>query len=138
VNAREALRDIYERHAQLTPAIVVEGARPEDAPLHDQFEWDDQVAGERYRLVQAGDMIRKYKITYAHDKDGSPRTIREWVSVSRPDQSRSYIPTGEAVMDPFTKEALKRECLREARAFKIKYSALDEYAVIVAGMADTG
>ena len=29
---------------------VVEAARPEDAPLHSYFEWDDTEAARRYRL----------------------------------------------------------------------------------------
>lgn len=137
MNAREALRDIYARREQLTPAIVVDEARPADAPLHDRFEWDDAIAGDRYRLVQASELIRKFKITYAHDKDGGAVEVREWVSVERPEQQRSYVPTEEAIVDPFTREMLKRECLREAKAFKIKYSRLEEYASIVASLADT-
>lgn len=132
------MRDIHRRHDRLTPGLVVEEARQVGSPLHDHFEWDDAVAGERFRLVQAGDLIRKFRITYGHDTDGTPQTVREWVSVARPDQPRGYIPTDTAVADPFTREVLKRECLREAHAFKIKYQALEDYAQIVQGLADTG
>lgn len=47
---------------QLLPEAVVEEARPEDAPLHPVFEWDDAVAGELYRLNQARYFIRCVRI----------------------------------------------------------------------------
>lgn len=37
----------------LKPDQVVEDARAEDSPLHEFFTWDDNVAGERYRMQQA-------------------------------------------------------------------------------------
>jgi hypothetical protein len=37
---------------------VVDAARPDDAPLHPVFEWQDAVAAENYRLYQARNLIR--------------------------------------------------------------------------------
>ena len=37
----------------LTPQELIEKARSEDSPLHKYFEWDDTIAGGRYRLLQA-------------------------------------------------------------------------------------
>ena len=50
-----SLRDELTRIAAvnddtLTPELVVEDARPEESPLHAHFEWDDQIAGEQFRL----------------------------------------------------------------------------------------
>lgn len=55
---RSALTDIYRARGELTPQLVVDEARPKDAPLHDRFEWDNKVAGEAYRRVQAQQLIR--------------------------------------------------------------------------------
>jgi hypothetical protein len=41
----------------LTNENLVNASRPEDAPLHNEFEWDDTIAAEKYRNVQAGKMI---------------------------------------------------------------------------------
>jgi len=60
----DALMAIYERDNRvLTPRAVVDEARPESSPLHKAFEWDDTVAGEKYRLLQAQDLIRSFKCT---------------------------------------------------------------------------
>ena len=58
------LSRIQEQRGGLEPASIVEEARPEDAPLHPAFEWNDTVAGERYRQWQARDMVRSLRIVY--------------------------------------------------------------------------
>lgn len=54
---------IEERHGELTPAIVVEEARAPDHPWHDEFEWNDEAAGERFRLNQARRLIARVRVT---------------------------------------------------------------------------
>jgi hypothetical protein len=46
---RDQLQSIYDEQGVLTPALVVETARDENHPLHASFEWDDGIAGEKYR-----------------------------------------------------------------------------------------
>jgi len=55
--ARE-LERIRKANKGLTAIDVVEAARPEDAALHPQFEWDDSAAAEQYRRDQARRLIR--------------------------------------------------------------------------------
>jgi hypothetical protein len=132
VNARDFLTDIYQRRGLLTKEAVLEEAAPIESPIHDQFEWDDTEAAEAYRLVQAGQLIRKFKIIYRHTDDGEPIRVRQFVSVQRDNEDRpSYVPTGEAVADPITLAILQRECQREAAAFRSKYQVLADYAQIV-------
>jgi hypothetical protein len=45
-----------------TAADIVDAARPDDAPLHRYFEWDDGVAAERYRETQARHMARRERL----------------------------------------------------------------------------
>ena len=40
-----------EASGELTPATVVEASRPETAPLHPAFEWDDPTAALGTRLA---------------------------------------------------------------------------------------
>lgn len=56
------LARIYTQHGELKTKQVVDEARPEDAALHPAFEWDDDVAGERYREIQARSLIRAIEI----------------------------------------------------------------------------
>ena len=51
-----------EEAGMLTAKNLVDVSRPEDAPLHDEFEWDDSVAAEKYREGQARNVIHSLRI----------------------------------------------------------------------------
>lgn len=51
-----------EKAGHLSAKNLLDVSRPEDAPLHDSFEWDDSVAAERYREDQAREIIRSIVI----------------------------------------------------------------------------
>lgn len=60
--AGEELARIECEHGGLTPELVVDASREESAPLHPVFEWNDRKAAERYRIVQAGSLIRNVTV----------------------------------------------------------------------------
>lgn len=62
--------DEIERIRSISGAVtaerVVDESRPEDAPLHTAFEWNDSAAAEQYRRDQARALIRSVRVTYGH------------------------------------------------------------------------
>jgi len=52
------LKRLERVHGSLIPEDIVDESRPEDAVLHPEFEWDDGVAGESWRVHQARNLIR--------------------------------------------------------------------------------
>ncbi len=46
----------------LTPRATVDAARDPANPLHEQFEWDNGIAGEKFREQQARSLIRTVKL----------------------------------------------------------------------------
>jgi hypothetical protein len=58
----DELRRIYDGNGELTAPLVVDEARPDDAPLHPAFEWNDEIAAELHREHQARTMIRSVEI----------------------------------------------------------------------------
>lgn len=62
----EQLHSLTVEHGEkLTPTHVVAAARPDDAPLHGLFEWNDVVAADRYREEQARVVMRSIEIVSA-------------------------------------------------------------------------
>lgn len=59
---KSRLRELEQATGRLTPADVVADARDPASPLHGYFEWDDSVAGEKYREHQARALIRSVKV----------------------------------------------------------------------------
>lgn len=51
-----------EKDGRLTPTEVLEEARSPESPLHDQFNWNDTEAAEKYRLMQASRLIVRLRV----------------------------------------------------------------------------
>lgn len=128
----QQLLDIRAARGQLTPEDVVDVARDETHPLHSRFEWDDQVAGEAYRRIQAAELIRSVRVTYSESPEGEERSVRGWSALSEAPDRRGYVPTEEALEDPFTAKLLLRQAERELKAFRKKYGHLKAFADLVA------
>lgn len=56
------IQEIVSERGEITPAELVDAARPESSPAHSAFEWDDSIAGEKYRLNEARRFIRVTEI----------------------------------------------------------------------------
>ena len=61
-DAGEELARIHKRHGQLTPSLVVDESRSQEATLHRIFEWDDEIAAENFRHHQARALIKSIEI----------------------------------------------------------------------------
>ena len=109
----------------LTPQAVVDASRAEDAPLHSLFEWDDRVAAERYRTVQAQYIIRN--ITVQEAADDTP--VRQFVHAEK-----GYTTLYAAMSNEELRKALLTNALEELEAFKAKYRALSELAAVFEAM----
>lgn len=60
--AGEELDRIRRRDGHIAPRVVVDEARPEDAPLHPAFEWRDEVAAENWREHEARQLVRQVRV----------------------------------------------------------------------------
>ena len=53
---------LYQKNGHVTPSALIREAEPESSPIHDAFEWDNQKAGEQYRLIQSRGWLRVVRI----------------------------------------------------------------------------
>lgn len=121
-----ALTTIYQRRGYLTPLAVVEAAASPDHELHDRFEWDDQVAGESYRLLQAGALIRSVKLRITEPE---PIELRAFVHIpgDAPNKPGSYVPEGVIREDPALRAVALQTMSREWRLMKRRYDRYAEF-----------
>lgn len=127
-NLRSQLQTLYNDNGFLTPPIVVEAARPKDSLLHSRFEWDNRVAGEKYREQQASELIRSVKISYR--KGNKTEDIRYFVSVQRED-GYSYHPAEVVAQDSTLTAIVLRDMEREWRQLESKYGHFKEFIEMV-------
>jgi hypothetical protein len=123
VSTLAELLSIYEKHGTVNPEIVLAEATPVDHPLHDRFEWDDSIAGHKYRLNQARELIRSVKVQPADDSTAS---LRAFVSVRAPSEPSNYVPV-ETVDNPVTQAIVLRQMRREIEALRRRYEHLAEF-----------
>lgn len=98
VSAEVVVAELERHHAAyggIYAERVVDDARPEDAPLHPAFEWNDGKAAEEYRLYQARTLIRAVHVVLPDGEDGGC----VFVNVTTPEQERVYLPVAEVVHD---------------------------------------
>lgn len=126
---REQLQSVYDQHGQLTPALVVVAARAETHPLHSRFEWDDSVAGERYRQAQASELIRAVRIAYVDGK-GRGQSVRAYQSV-RGQTGYRYEPTADVAADPVLSQIVLMDMRREWKALQARYGHFSEFVSMV-------
>lgn len=127
---RTELLAIREQFGQLTPHNVVEAASAEDHPLHDRFEWNDDVAAHKYRLSQARQLIRVVRETYT-DRQGHPADVRTFHAIPRAEGGMAYEPLSEVVADDIASQILLRSMEREWRLLKARYERFSEFRSIV-------
>src|SRR3954466_16270624 len=120
------LREVRERRGKLTGENVVDEARPADHPLHEHFEWDDSVAGEEFKIIQARALIRRVTVTRVNATTDMPVRVRTFHSIPGP-AGRAYHQVTEIVEEPITMRILLSQMRREFAALKKKYSHLEEF-----------
>jgi hypothetical protein len=121
------LRRIAKRHrGLLRPSDVVLAARPLSSPLHSQFEWDDTVAAQRYRIWQARQLI-SVSVELLGTGDQA-RLAKVFVSLT-PDRSGDgggYRSILAVFRDRNQRAQLLADALEEMERFQEKYRSLKE------------
>jgi hypothetical protein len=126
-----AYEALMARHnGRISPAALLEAAKDPSSPFHDFFEWDDDEAAEQFRLVQASQIIRRWKGSLmridAETKTVKIETVRR-VQSPASDRSRggaSYQTVEEIMADPQKREDMLQTVLRELAAYRRRYSQM--------------
>lgn len=114
---------IYEKYDGLYPKDIVNESRPVDAVLHDEFEWNDFEAAEKYRREQAKKMIHCLKIVTEPEK---PITRGFYTLTTAVGKENKYEPIMVIMESEGKKERLFRMALQELKAFRKKYDIIGE------------
>lgn len=123
-----------EKKGNLTPKALVDASRRKNAALHDLFEWDNEIAAEKYRETQASYFIRSIEIVSV----GTSEPVRAFVSVTANEATaeRTYINVKRALSTNGTREEVLAIALAELKAFERKYSNLEELANVLAAIRE--
>lgn len=115
-----------------TPKQIVEKARSAETELHKCFEWNDEKAAEKYRIQQAGDVVRNLVFVVVNQKtEEETKPTRYFL---KPDEGYSggYKQTTLILQKEDEREKILEQAKMELRRFKEKYHFLSELAEIFA------
>lgn len=113
----------------ITPTMLVEFARANPlSSLHRCFDWNDETAAEKWRLEQAGGLIRRYSIRIENDT-GDTIKIRGFLSLpSDRGKDGTYRSTVRLLSDKDRLNEMLALAKSELAAFRTKYAALQTAA----------
>mgnify|MGYP001201285798 CR=1 FL=1 len=127
---KKELEQIRKTHKGfLRPEDVVEYARNQNTELHGMFCWDDTEAAHKYRVQQAGYLIRSIKVQIRpNPKQEKIVTVREYVSLPAERGAGGYRQINEVLTDDDLRLQFIESVQAEFAAFREKLKAISEIA----------
>jgi hypothetical protein len=101
-----------------TAEALLEGASITSSPLHACFNWDDTVAANEYRLIQARVMINSIRVEVVNG-DAKPHHVVAFIASA---DRVGYIQTLEA--DDESLSAAELRCWQQMKAFRERWKSL--------------
>lgn len=96
---------------KLRPRDTVDDARAEQSEIHPIFTWDDEIAGDNWRLQEARDLIRSVQVEF------NGRKVRQYYSVPVvPREESHYLPHQVLVEQPDEFESAFDQLLKLSKA----------------------
>lgn len=123
----EEIMEICDDVASASPRDILDKARDESTELHKCFTWDDSVAAERWRINEARLVTRQLVIKEVE----VPKDRPEVRLFFKTDNESGYKPTHIIVRQEDEYKKLLERAWAELRAFKGKYSMLEELREIL-------
>lgn len=135
VSAEKCAREIGD---VTTPKQVVDIARDESTELHKCFEWDDDIAAEKYREVQAKEVLRSIVIKHveAPKNEGEEERITHFRVFENAPEKNTYKSVQLIVQNPDEHAKLIAQARRELEAFKKRYENIVELANVIAAIEE--
>lgn len=156
--AGRVCQELSDTPEGLTPKRLVDASRAPDAPMHNEFEWDDTVAGEKYREEQArkviqhivvvttnSDNVRKVRLElatqpgeqaegFSEESDNNEEETQDRAYVSTGERTTKYVPIVCALSNEEWRKNLLSAARKDIEIFINKYHRLKELANIIDDM----
>ena len=127
--AGERLHRIRDRKGgAITPDDVLHDASKESSPLHEHFDWNNDSAANKYRLQQAGELLRMLVVVYDDHENQEP--VRSFVAVES-QEHRGYEDTKTALMTPELRAQVLARAKSELKTWTRRYRRFNEFAAVV-------
>ena len=114
------------KKGELNAGNLVEVSRPVNAPLHDDFEWDDTKAADNWRKQQGRCMINSLLMIPEESDMKEKEPIRAFFKVPQVDNSQ-YESTEVLIRTQNGRDALRDQAQKELSSYRQKYRTVLEW-----------
>lgn len=125
----EVLNELETNRGYIDTQEVVDIARDKKSILHDSFEWDDKVGGEKYRKMQARLLIKEIKVQVIDEKKKAFYSIKIENPAKATDRKYFSRPTVQST--PAMQEQLMYTALKQLKTWVETYRELEDLSGIV-------
>lgn len=110
------------------PAItlenMVEKARDENTELHQLFEWDDKKAGDKYRRIQANNILQGIQVVVKKDEEtNEEKTTKAFVTLKK---HTEYEPIEAVIKEPEKYNLLLERATEQLKKIRRNYEDVFE------------
>lgn len=128
------MEEIQKRDGCVTKSSFLDASRPLEAPTHTLFEWDDSIAGERWREYQSMHIINSIEVTIVRpDAPEEKSAMRAFVVVDKakdPTKKARLVSVDVALGNEDMRSRVLENALMELKSFKRKYEMLSELSKV--------
>lgn len=107
----------------LTARTLLEASKPESAPLHNDYEWNDEIAADNWRLQQSNHFINSISVVMVSKETNEEMQVRAFHITT---EEHKYDPIELIVQQKDKYTALLSNAKAELETFKRKYNTLKE------------
>jgi hypothetical protein len=129
IDAQMVADEIANIGEAVTAEQIVDKAKDKNTELHKCFTWDDESAAEKYRIIEARQIVRHLVREELPDVKNDTPPLRVFYKTNNGEGYKHIERTIIKKEDEY--QALLARAMMELRAFKAKYSMLEELREIL-------
>jgi len=130
----ELLEELMNSPDGLSPKTLLNASREEGSLLHNDFEWNDGIAAEKFRLGQARFIIQNVVIVQKTNDQEEREICKDRAYVSVSGKTGAYVALNSALTNDEWRRHILKCAKNEMETFCAKYARLSELASVIEQM----
>ncbi len=106
----------------ISPIAIVNAARPSRSVMHPLFEWDDSVAGEKWRVHQGRFVLNSLRVIVRENNDDEPISVVANIHIQN--DGDGYVSVQAVFKNPEYLEKAEAEAMRYLEGFQSRFNFL--------------
>lgn len=125
----EYIEALQESNGDISPMMIIDVARSPDNIMHSMFEWQNDVAAEKYREAQASKILCAIKVTIV---EYDIENVRAFVNIA--ERKGTYKTLNSVIVNKDEWDYVLANAKRDMKIFVAKYKTLKALNKVIGEM----